>query len=110
MKKERKEWFDDDIWCVVAMVAFISVFGLFDGNGYLVWFFVGFAGLVGMFSTVLLFFLIFVNDVNGYEVSGSYTSYSEERVEKEKQKRKLAIFSYSVFIVLSICSLRIAVF
>ena len=110
MKKERKEWFDDDFWSIVAMVAFISVLGLFDGKGYLVWFSVGFAGLIGMFSTVFIFCLIFFVDVYGNEVSGEYTSYTEERVKKEKQERKINFLRAFTGIVLSICSLRIGVF
>ena len=107
MSKKKEDFFDDDFWYLIGVVAFTSFFGIFNGEGYLVWFFIGFGGLVGILSTFFLFGLLLFVDVYG---RGSYTLYSEERIKKEKQEKKINFLRAFTGIVLGICSLGIGLF
>ena len=107
MSKKKEDFFDSDFWTLIAMIAFISLLGEIDGHGYVAWFFTGVAGVIGMFSIVLLILLPSEDVYGNYDLG---TSYSAERVEEEIHTKKINYLRAFTGITMAFFSWKIAVF
>ena len=96
---KKHEFFNEAFWKIAVVVAFVSVIGVYDGHGYLAWFFMVFGVLIGGFSIPLLLWAIF-HDVNGFCSYNGYTSYDNEQVEWETREKKLNFVRFFVGIVI----------